>query len=434
MKTISAFFAILIIALAAAAQETDRTPFALEIPELSTGRMTAPRVFVTRSDVNFVKFWIVNPLAERIEWAKIKVRINNNSANRVCSQASAAAGKVMKCDLNTIAGFRLAARENRFEIEADGTDGKRYFASFLVVTDPKQAAAQRTNDGQTQSSKLGFSGRRFAVIIGVSKYAYNDVGLGNLNYADKDAAALRDWLVGAGGFSAEDILYMVNKEATLAAVRDSLNRFLTKATENDLVLFFFAGHGTPDPFDPANLYYLVHDSKVGDLKRTGFAMTELKQIIETRMRSRRAIFLLDTCHSGGVSGRKVVPFRSAGKGDRGLDDGTAERILERPVEVRNDVSAVAGRLYSSQGRAIFTSSGISETSREGTRWGGGHGVFTWALLEGLGGAADANRDRAVTVQELFAFVRSKVSAETGGRQNPALFSSLGIELELARLK
>lgn len=426
--------AALVLVNLALAQETDRSPFALELPELSTGRLVSAKVYVTRADVNVVKFWLFTPVADSVDWSKIKVRINNNAANRVCDMGSTSLGKVFKCDLNKIAGFRLSPRENRFEIEAEANDGKRYYASFLAITDPKQALSQPLEDGKKQSPRLGFSGRRYAVVIGVSKYAYNDVGLGNLSYADKDARSLRDWLIESGGFSVENILFMVNEQATLDAVRFSLNNFLTKATENDLVLFYFAGHGTPDPFNPAELYYLVHDSKVGDLKRTGFAMSELRTIIETRMRSKRAVFLLDTCHSAGISGRKVVPFKASSTRERGLDDGTAERILERPVEVKNSVSEAAGRLYSSTGRAVFTSSGVSETSREGTRWGGGHGVFTWALLEGLNGGADTNGDRTITSGELFAFVTKRVSEETGGRQKPTLFSALGEDLQLAVMR
>jgi hypothetical protein len=49
---------------------------------------------------------------------------------------------------------------------------------------------------------------------------------------------------------------------------------------------------------------------------------------------------------------------------------------------------------------------------------GGHGVFTWELLEGLRGAADVNKDHVVTAEELFNYVSNHVSQETKSRQNP----------------
>lgn len=406
------------------AQETERTPFALEFPELNTGQITAPKFSLPRTDVNLVKFWVLNPAANSIEWSKIKVRINQQSANIACSQNAATLGKVLRCDLNRFSGFRLKPKENLIEIEAVNADGVRFYASFLVNTQPTAA-------------NLGFSGRRFAVVIGISDYQYNDIGLGNLNYADDDAEALYKWMTDSGGFIPQDILYMRNKDATLTAIRDSLNSFLTKATENDLVLFFFAGHGTPDPNNPSELYYVVHDSKVADLKNTGFPMTELKRIIDAKMKSKRAVFFLDTCHSAGVSGKSVVGFRPRENPDGSRNiagQDFSERKLERPVEVRNDVSAAATRLFGSSGRAVLASSDVNETSRESEFWGGGHGVFTWALLEGLRGKADLNSDKSITTDELFEYIRKKVSSDTKGNQNPRLLSNVGAGLVITVLK
>ena len=74
---------------------------------------------------------------------------------------------------------------------------------------------------------------------------------------------------------------------------------------------------------------------------------------------------------------------------------------------------------------------MNELSREGARWGGGHGVFTWAILEGLRGKADADADRFVTAGELFAYVRHRVRFETGFRQNPRALPGLNTDLSLA---
>lgn len=423
-KSICVFLLICFFAISGYAQETERTPFAIEFPELDTGRITSPKLTLPLTNINAVKFWVLNPHAESIVWAKIKVRINRNSASTVCTHNAATQGKVLRCDLNRIAGIGLAAKENLFEIEAVNDSGARFFASFLVITDKKAAT-------------LGFSGRRFAVVIGISDYQFNDVGLGNLDYADDDAAALYSWMTQSGGFAPQDILYMRNKDATLSAIRDSLNSFLTKATENDLVLFFLAGHGTPDPNNPSELYYVVNDSKVNDLKNTGFPMTELKRIIDDKMKSKRAIFLLDTCHSAGVSGKSVVGFRpqAAAKGGRNIaQQDIGERKLERPVEVKNDVSAAATRLFAASGRAVLASSDVDETSRESKAWGGGHGVFTWAILEGLRGKADLNADKSITSEELFEYVRQKVRTDTNGNQNPRLLSNVGAGLVVTVLK
>src|SRR5262249_30694334 len=47
-----------------------------------------------------------------------------------------------------------------------------------------------------------------------------------------------------------------------------------------------------------------------------------------------------------------------------------------------------------------------------------HGAFTYAVLEGLRGAADSDADGALTVSELFGYVARRVPSLTQGRQHP----------------
>ena len=71
----------------------------------------------------------------------------------------------------------------------------------------------------------------------------------------------------------------------------------------------------------------------------------------------------------------------------------------------------------------MTSAMASESSVEGEQWGGGHGVFTYFLLEGLHGRADRPPyDGVVTVGELFDFVGERVKEETQDRQHPHISS------------
>jgi hypothetical protein len=523
---------------------TDRTPFALEVTELQTGRIAAHTTYIARTDVNSVKFWVLEPYASKVDWSQVRVKINGNAAAALCRQIPVADGKTLLCDLNRIAGFRLAPDKNVFEIEAQDRAGRPYYASFVLVTDAAEAARERreraaaavastvkveetpvtggddtvcpeivlhtplsalmparpielrltvrdaanpiaavTINGEDalapppvvappkakkssivpaptpvppkelevskvippgvknivveardsagnqtrltlpvlaveSANVLHFSGRKFAVIIGVSEYQFTDAGLKNLRYADDDAQSLYDFLLRpeGGGFDSNNVLFLVNRQATLSAVRDSLTRFLTKANETDLVLFYLSGHGTPDPYDKKTLYFLLHDSKVADLKRTALPMDELKRIIDTKLRARRAIFFLDTCHSAGVSDKEITD-------KRGVEDQGESNIINQYALTQ---------LYGAEGRAMLTSSDVSEISLEGTQWGGGHGVFTWALLEGLRGQADLNRDKFVTTGELFAFVGNAVRLETKGRQNPRALPGSNAALELAK--
>jgi uncharacterized caspase-like protein len=259
----------------------------------------------------------------------------------------------------------------------------------------------------------GFKGRKFALLVGVSKYRYHDGGLKDLAYAGADARAVRDFLVRpeGGGFAPGDVVLLEDQGATIEAVRSALNGFLTKATAEDLVFIFIAGHGDADPYARQNLYFIMHDTKLADMPSTALPMTELQDVLDQRVRARRVVVFVDTCHSAGLSGERP-------------------EVGTRQIE-NNLINLYASKLFTETGRAVITSSDVNEVSSEAGKWGGGHGVFTWALLEGLRGDADSDADRFVTAGELFEYVRARVREETGLQQNPRALPGLNADLALA---
>jgi len=253
------------------------------------------------------------------------------------------------------------------------------------------------------------SGKKYALIIGISKYKNNLRGIPNLEFADVDAKAIYEFLQkpAAGGFAREDMLYLTNEQATNARIRDALANFVSKAGADDLLLIFFAGHGAPDPLVRQDLYIIAHDTNIDDMPGTAIPMTMLRGYIDRNVRSKRVVLLMDACHSAGLS-----------SGARDLGNNLSNLYLQK-------------WLYQEDGRAIITSSDVNEISRESQKWGNGHGVFTFYLLQGLKGDADANRDRFVSVGELFRYVRQKVRLETNSAQNPRMLPGTNENLALS---
>jgi hypothetical protein len=60
----------------------------------------------------------------------------------------------------------------------------------------------------------------------------------------------------------------------------------------------------------------------------------------------------------------------------------------------------------------------SQVSIEDKRWN--NGAFTKALIEGLGGKADFNREQAVRVHGLASYLANRVKELTEGRQMPVM--------------
>jgi uncharacterized caspase-like protein len=244
------------------------------------------------------------------------------------------------------------------------------------------------------------AGRRYAVVIGVSRY--RDPRL-RLNYADKDAESFRDFLLdpNGGGVQAENLRFLENQDASVASIRSALFDFLIKPGPNDLAIIYFAGHGTADPRRPDNYYLLGYDTDLENLASTSVPMWDLPTLFERTLHA-NVVTLVDACHSAAIG--QTMP------------------------NLINDRWATTTR--GNPRRAIITASNVAETSREDAKWGSGHGVFTWFLLRGLQGEADANHDHQVSVGELFDYIRGQVVAETAGKQTPTALAGLSRGLVL----
>jgi hypothetical protein len=338
----------------------------------------------------------------------------NGQAARLTPYAGTRAIKVAP-GASAVAGAAPEELRNAFEFELTAAVGAGVMSIVLEARDKAGNLTRLTIPVRRREAAVSsaFKGRKFALVVGVSKYKYHEGGLTDLAYAEADARAVRDFLTRSegGGFAPGDIIYLENEKATAEAVRAALTLFLPKAGADDLIFIFLAGHGGPDPYAPQNLYFVMHDTKVADMASTALPMTELKDVLDQQVRARRAVVFIDTCHSAGLSGEKLTGTRG------GLEN--------------NLINLYASKLFTETGRAVITSSDVNEVSREAPHWGGGHGVFTWALLEGLRGGADQDGDSLITAGELFGYVRARVRAETDSKQNPRVLPGVNADLTLA---
>lgn len=287
----------------------------------------------------------------------------------------------------------IAVNTTQLVVEAEDRSGSRTRVLVPVVAQKRGTISSR---------------QKYALIIGISKYQQK--GIPNLEYADVDARSIYEFLQqpAAGGFSRENMLLLANEHATHARIREALTNFIARATPQDLLLIFFAGHGAPDPNASQNLYVIAHDTDATDMPETALSMPKLRAYLDRNVRSKRVVLLMDACHSAGLST----------EGTRDLGNNLSNQYLER-------------LLYQEEGRAIITSSDVNERSHESSKWGNGHGVFTYYVLEGLKGTADTNRDRVVSVGELFRYVRQKVRLDTNLKQNPRMLMGENENLALS---
>lgn len=248
----------------------------------------------------------------------------------------------------------------------------------------------------------GESARLWALVVGISKYRSAEIR--PLAYARKDAEAFARFLMSpqGGGFPREQVQVLLDEEATAAGLRRGLHSFLRQANADDRVLVYFAGHGR----QPGGLggipYFLTYDTDPREMAVTAVPMDEFKRAVSQSITARQIIAFIDACHSGGVT----VSTRS------GEDNQLINRYLQ---ELSRGAATVATLAASQEG----------QESLEGPEYGGGHGAFTWFLLQGLSGEADRAAEQGdesgtVTLRELAAYVTRRVKAATANQQEPSL--------------
>jgi len=232
----------------------------------------------------------------------------------------------------------------------------------------------------------------WAILVGIDDYKKWP----RLQYAVRDAEGMGQVLVQKFGFAPERVITLKNEQATRAGILAAFHDRLAHGglQPNDRVFVFFAGHGATRRLSSGrDLGYIVpYDADPNNLALDAIPMTEIQNIAES-LPAKHALFVMDACYSG-----------------LGLTRGGANASFLRDN---------ARRL----GRQMLTAGGTDQLVSDGGP--NGHSVFTWSLLQGLGGRADLNGDGLITATELAAFVAPAVSSVS--QQTPAFGSLPGSE-------
>jgi uncharacterized caspase-like protein len=336
-------------------------------------------------------------------------------------------GQQVKATLHEGGRYELSARtEGYAEKRVTLTEPIERYAFRFVTADrlPVQDSAVRPA-GPVASSILESApgpvepplrepglGKRWAVVIGVSDYQQRGKwGLTDLRYAGKDATTMAKYLRAPDGGRFDQVRVLIDDRATLANIRAALREELRGVQEDDLVVVYWAGHGMPDPYDREKLYLLGYDSDPAHMASTGYSMEEFQRDIRN-LKAGRLILLADTCHSAGLSD----PTQAA-RGEM------QNHIVEGLRGVTIGPAPNSGPPVAGSCNLIFTSCEAGEKSLESTELGGGHGVFTYFLLEAMTGDADrrdnnGNADGQVSLGEAIDYTIDKVKRFSQNRQHP----------------
>lgn len=243
---------------------------------------------------------------------------------------------------------------------------------------PPREVKTRRSDVDDPAYKLAESPDNFAMVVGIQRYA----GLPEAAFAERDAQAMRRHLV-ALGYPERNIFTLVGADASRAGLAKNLETKLPRlVNERSTVLFYYSGHGAPDPAT-GDAYLVPVDGDPEFLKDTAYSLAELHRRLAA-LKARKVVVVLDSCFSG-AGGRSVLP-----KGTRPL------------------VTKLKPGLTGSEKLLVMSASENNQIS--GTAEEEGHGLFTYYFLKGLNGAAGGSPGLA-TAQGLYDYLKPKVMDE-----------------------
>jgi len=249
--------------------------------------------------------------------------------------------------------------------------------------------------------------KRYAVIVGVSDYE-TDEQIANLPCAKNDAIRVYEDLIKYGEFEADRSYLLVNDVDHDDVIGPSRGNVFQRmkyvcetASENDLIFFFFAGHGAEISRNP---YLLTSDTMMDVLQQTAVKITDLNEMLE-KSKARCIVRVFDSCRSPFAETRSIV-----GRMTKGLQD---------------------AMLKIGRGWASLSSCSSGEVAHESGELD--HGVFTYYLCEGIEGKA-ANEKGEVTFERLVDYVKTSVgnwSDQQSQKQTPHMQSDLSGRLVLS---
>jgi hypothetical protein len=245
----------------------------------------------------------------------------------------------------------------------------------------------------------------WAVIVGVADY---EGTAHDLEYTDDDAIDLYNTLLLSDDYwQADHIMLLLDSEADRAGILTAFDWLDSNEDPDDVVLFFFSGHGTYDvdddgdeldgwdeffcPYDFNNIRDDELDAELDKLGSTSIAV------------------IMDTCFAGGMT-----------------KDSSVKTLPKEKVELIDGFVKDIGET----GRVVLMACDDDEVS-----WETGvleNGVFSYYVIEGLEGCADAegNGDSICSAEETFVYAEPRVVAWPPTTQHPQLYDEYPGELPI----
>lgn len=223
-----------------------------------------------------------------------------------------------------------------------------------------------------------------AVIIGNRDYVNDDVPA--VDFALQDALSMKRYLTEVFGYDENNIIMLLNAtqadfNGTFGTLQSEKARLynLVKANKSD-VFIYYSGHGAPDIQENAG-YFVPVDCDPSLVKFNGYSMNTFYQNL-SKIPYRSLTVVIDACFSGSS------------------DKGTllAQTSLAR-------IKSETGKLNDPNAVILTAATGDQVASWYPDQY---HSLFTYYFLKAVQGAANVDRNKELTLEELRTYLNEEV--------------------------
>lgn len=249
---------------------------------------------------------------------------------------------------------------------------------FLVVMKPGSAAEALTRpvdvDRLPKRTSLLKQPKAVGIVIGVGQF--RESGIARVKYAARDAETMAMYLKSIGGIPPERVRTLVDGHALKTDLTEVLEEWLPEQVDSTTVVYVSVmGRGVVEPTTGAVSIMSFDSTATSGARR--YSLRRLKESL-AKLPIQRAVVMLDLS-------LELAPGTEA--------TGTITPLWEQEDSGNEKIMWIIGNRAVQETRSY-------EQSR--------HGLFTYQLLKGLGGAADLDKNGTILAGELCAYTRGQV--------------------------
>ncbi|MCG3773280.1 MAG: hypothetical protein JW395_0086 [Nitrospira sp.] len=263
---------------------------------------------------------------------------------------------------------------------------------FLVSMKPEPGAEAQSQpvdvDRLPKRASLLKQPKAVGIVVGVGKFRESSIA--PVKYAARDAEVMAAYLKSIGGIPSERVRTLVDTHALKSDLAEVLEEWLPKQADPTTVVYVsITGRGVVEPATGA-VSMMLFDSAATSGTRL-YSLRRLQESLE-KLPIQQAVVMLDLsleASPGKAAADRLVPlWEQGGSGN--------ERIM-----------------WMVGNQAVQEAHNYDE---------GRHGLFTYQLLKGLGGAADIDKNGTILTGELCTYIKGQVlkvaHEQYGNEQEP----------------